>query len=72
MYRRPKSLQVLLDIRTAMSEEAGHDIPTFIGMIRTGSRPVEAARTVTREEGPLCEEQHESVAAQPKTHVSRS
>lgn len=51
MYRRPKSLEVILAIRTEMSEEARHDVSTFVEMVRTGVRPLETARVVTREEG---------------------
>ena len=65
MYRRPKSLEVILAIRTAMSEEAGHDIPTFVEMIRTGSGPSGNARTVTRVEGELCDEPRPERVAEP-------
>jgi len=68
MYRRPKSLEVILAIRKTMSEEADHDIPTFVEMIRTGVLPTDSGRTVTREEGPLCEEQ--PVADNAKIHVA--
>ena len=69
MYRRPKSLEVILTIRKAMSEEAAHDIPTFVEMIRTGARPADAARTVTREEGSTCDES-QPVTEQPKVSVA--
>lgn len=48
MYRRPKSLEVILSIRTSMSEEAGHDISTFVEMVRTGVPPADNGRIVTR------------------------
>lgn len=71
MYRRPKSLEVILAIRTAMSEEAGHDIPTFVEMVRTGVRPADNARTVTRVEGELRDEaMPESIADPSKVAVS--
>jgi hypothetical protein len=70
MYRRPKSLEVILAIRKTMSEEAAHDIPTLVDMVRTGVRPVDTARTVTREEGPLCGEVR-TVIEQPKAAVTR-
>jgi hypothetical protein len=55
MYRRPRSLEVLLDIRSAMSEECGHDVRAFIEMIGSGHAPASVTRTVTREEGDLVE-----------------
>ena len=71
MYRRPRSLEKILAIRTAMSEEAGYDIPAFVEMVRSGERPSGKARTVTRVEGSLCEEpQHETVADKPKVGIS--
>jgi len=36
MYRRPKFLEVLLEIRQAMSREADYDIDLFAEMIRSG------------------------------------
>jgi hypothetical protein len=36
MYRRPKFLEVLLEIRQAMSREADYDIDLFVEMIRSG------------------------------------
>lgn len=56
MYRRPRSLEVLLNIRTAMSEECGYDLATFVRLIRSGELSSNITRTVTREEGALCEE----------------
>jgi hypothetical protein len=36
MYRRPKFLEILLEIRQAMSREADYDIDLFAEMIRSG------------------------------------
>jgi hypothetical protein len=36
MYRRPKFLEVLLEIRQTMSREADYDIDLFAEMIRSG------------------------------------
>jgi len=36
MYRRPKFLEVLIEIRQAMSREADYDIDLFAEMIRSG------------------------------------
>lgn len=71
MYRRPKSLEVILAIRTAMSEEAGYDIRTFFEMVRTGVTPLGKGRTVTRVEGSQCDEPQPDTVAEPaKADVS--
>jgi hypothetical protein len=36
MYRRPKFLELLLEIRREMAEEAGHDIDQFVQNIHCG------------------------------------
>ena len=71
MYRRPKSLEIILDIRAAMSEEAGFDVSTFVEAVRTGVAPSDKTRTVTREEGGQCDELHsENITDTPKIGVS--
>lgn len=37
MYRRPKFLEILLEIRQEMSREADYDVDLFAEMIRNGS-----------------------------------
>ena len=37
MYRRPKFLEVLLDIRQEMAREADYDVDLYAEMIRHGS-----------------------------------
>ncbi|MGB7069732.1 MAG: hypothetical protein WBD22_09580 [Pyrinomonadaceae bacterium] len=39
MYRRPKFLGILLDIRREMAHEADYDVDLFAEMVRSGSRP---------------------------------
>ena len=39
MYRRPKFLTVLHEIREAMSREADYDVDLFAEMVRSGARP---------------------------------
>ena len=39
MYRRPKFLTVLHQIREAMSREADYDVDLFAEMVRAGARP---------------------------------
>ena len=36
MYRRPKFLEVLLEIRQSMSREADYDIDLFAELVRSG------------------------------------
>lgn len=66
MYRRPRSLEVLLDIRTSMSEECGYDVVTFVELMRSGRLSGKVTRTVTREEGDLCEEIRPDAVADPE------
>jgi hypothetical protein len=39
MYRKPKFLSVLHEIRETMSREADYDVDLFTEMVRTGVRP---------------------------------
>ncbi|MBV9240548.1 MAG: hypothetical protein JO314_00940 [Acidobacteria bacterium] len=71
MYRRPKSLEVLLDIRTAMSEEAGYDVQTFVEMIRTGVRPADRPQIVTRVDSEIRDDAKSVANAEaPKVRVA--
>lgn len=48
MYRRPKFLEVLLEIRQEMSREADYDVDLFAEMIRSGKFK-DNSRAETRE-----------------------
>ncbi len=48
MYRRPKFLEVLLEIRQEMSREADYDMDLFAEMIRSGKFK-DNSRAETRE-----------------------
>lgn len=39
MYRKPKFLEVLHEIREEMSREADYDVVLFAEMVRSGERP---------------------------------
>ena len=39
MYRKPRFLEMLIDIREEMSREADYDVDLFAEMIRTGVQP---------------------------------
>lgn len=44
MYRRPKFLEVLHEIRQEMSREADYDVDLFAEMVREGNQPKLADR----------------------------
>ena len=48
MYRRPKFLEILLEIRKEMSREADYDVDLFAEMIRSGKFK-DNSRAETRE-----------------------
>ncbi|MEJ7622485.1 MAG: hypothetical protein WKF34_00685 [Pyrinomonadaceae bacterium] len=39
MYRRPKFLEALIEIRREMAEAAGHNVEAYAEMIRLGHPP---------------------------------
>jgi hypothetical protein len=39
MYRRPKFLEVLLEIRREMAHEADYDVDLYAEMVRSGRKP---------------------------------
>jgi len=39
MYRKPKFLAILHEIRETMSREADYDVDLFAEMVRTGTQP---------------------------------
>ena len=41
MYRRPKFLEILLDIRREMAAEADYDVDLFAERVRAGMQPSE-------------------------------
>ena len=52
MYRRPKFLEVLLEIRRQMALEADYDVDLFTEMARSGVRPHSPRREVSRSQSP--------------------
>lgn len=51
MYRRPKFLEVLLDIRQEMAREADYDVDLFAEMTRAGTFPDAVRRSIQDDEG---------------------
>ena len=45
MYRRPKFLEKLLEIRREMAAEADYDVVLFVEKARSGDRSLPAAET---------------------------
>ena len=48
MYRRPKFLEVLLEIRRQMAHEADYDVDLFTEIARSGVRPHSTRRETLR------------------------
>ena len=48
MYRRPKFLEVLHNIREEMSREADYDVDLFTEMVRSGHHPSHGPERVIR------------------------
>ena len=48
MYRRPKFLEVLHEIREEMSREADYDVDLFAEMVRSGNQPLHGPQRVIR------------------------
>lgn len=67
MYRRPKFLEILLDIRREMAAEADHDVELFVELARSGERSEPRLRTVSRS----FNEPFETESAKPEDPVER-
>lgn len=48
MYRRPKFLEILIDVRQEMAAEADYDVELFAELARSGKRPEPRVRIVSR------------------------
>ena len=59
MYRRPKFLEILLEIRREMAHEADYDVDLFAEMVRSGHRPANLAT-------------HSVSSAEPETNNDQS
>ena len=51
MYRRPKFLELLLDIRQEMAREADYDADLFAELVRTGVRPFKVSKEMPKDNG---------------------
>lgn len=51
MYRRPKFLEVLLEIRREMALEADYDVDLFIELARSGKRVSKHEYSIAAENG---------------------
>lgn len=76
MYRRPRFLEVLHEIREEMSREADYDIELFAEMVRSGVRPAHGPqRNIrgyrSRVPGAIDEPSDDQPSAQPGKRVSQ-
>jgi hypothetical protein len=69
MYRRPKFLEILLDIRCEMAHEADYDVELFAEMVRTG-RTVDGA-PLSRQAKSQAERTDEHTQARPRKRANR-
>ena len=65
MYRRPKFLEVLLDIRREMAHDVDYDTDLFAEMIRTGRHTPETSHSLTYDEEDETRASRESRLAPP-------
>ena len=74
MYRRPKFLTVLHQIRETMSREADYDVDLFAEMVRSGKRPEYGPeRNIRgfRKRAPRNDETDSEVPAKPRRRAAR-
>jgi len=64
MYRRPKFLEVLLQIRERMAREADYDVDRFAEMVRSNGRKNTFGLSLT-EEGERSENGRQTVSPRP-------
>lgn len=71
MYRRPKFLEVLLEIRQEMSREADYDVDLFAELVRSGLRPAYGPERRIRGFKSRAPRAEESTAPQQKVRKAR-
>jgi len=71
MYRRPKFLTVLHQIREAMSREADYDVDLFAEMVRAGTQPEHGQRRNIRGFIKRPPRQDEAEVESPRMHEQR-
>jgi hypothetical protein len=69
MYRRPKFLEILLDIRREMAHEADYDVELFAELARTGRKGVNTGSIASKDTGPDTEEE---IAERHRLHGRRA
>ena len=68
MYRRPRSLEVLLTIREEMAREADYDVDFFVEMVRSGIQPATDQRyTIGEPETPGAKRRSGKPGKHPKS-----
>lgn len=73
MYRRPKFLEILLEIRQDMAHEADYDVDLFAEIARSGKRPpnVKPRAIVTDDVRPFVADEEIENARRPKKPVAK-
>ena len=73
MYRRPKFLEILLEIRQDMAHEADYDVDLFAEIARSGKRPpsVKPRVGVTDDAAPVVADEGIKKAPRPKRPVTK-
>lgn len=73
MYRRPKFLEILLEIRQDMAHEADYDVDLFAEIARSGKRPpnVKPRPVVTDGMQPVVSDEEIKKAPRPRRPVTK-
>ncbi len=73
MYRRPKFLEILLEIRQDMAHEADYDVDLFAEIARSGKRPpnVKPRPVVTCDTSPTIADEKIPKTPRPRKPVTR-
>jgi hypothetical protein len=73
MYRRPKFLEVLLQIREQMARDADYDVDRFAEMVRSGNhKNGSAGLSLTDESGPAANSKTAKNSGAVRPHAKRT
>lgn len=66
MYRRPKFLEILLEIRQDMAHEADYDVDLFAEIARSGKRPPNVKPRPLPTDDPIPSIKDETISKTPR------
>ena len=66
MYRRPKFLEILLEIRQDMAHEADYDVDLFAEIARSGKRPSNIKPRLVLTDDPIPSIKDEKIPKTPR------